>query len=134
VQKPPTTEHIEQVVKKPIPQYIVTVVRRSQPMATVNVSWTTQSQSVPPTTPPLDSFRVSAAQPGQPDAAAVIVNDLTATATTLDVPSGTGYVATVALASADGTAIGPSAVSTPFDVPVAPAMLPVPVTVTAAPA
>lgn len=94
-------------------------------MATVLVSWQATNRTVPPTTPPLDSWNVAAAVPGQPAAASLTIADLAVRSANLDVPDGDGYVATVTLASADGSVIGPSVASTPFSVKT----LPVPTSV-----
>ena|SRR6185369_5067026 len=114
--------------RRPVPQLMVVKVtlRKRTLMALVNISFTTQDLAVSPTTPGLDSFLFAVSQPGQPDVASVIVNDLNVRSGSLDVPPGAGYLARVALVSADGTVVGPGAVSSPFDVG---AMLPVPVAV-----
>jgi len=94
-------------------------------MATVLVSWQAVNRTVPPTIPPLDSWKVAAAIPGQADAAGLVIADLGVRSAGLDVPDGDGYVATVTLTSADGSVIGPSVASSPFSVKT----LPVPVSV-----
>src|SRR5262245_54374156 len=103
--------------------------RRTGPMATVVVAWQAENRTLPPTTPPLDSWKVAAGLPGQPAAAAVTIADLAVRTASLDVPDGDGYVATVTLASADGTVIGPSAASTPFTIKTLPVPTVVNVTV-----
>jgi len=94
-------------------------------MALVNVAWVAENRTVPPTVPPLDSWKVAIGLPGAPDIASVVINDLTVRAADLDVSDGVGYIATVGLISADGSVTGPAASSVPFDV----ATLPVPVSV-----
>jgi len=94
-------------------------------MAIVRVAWVAAFQNVPPTTPPLDSWKVAVGIPGSAPAADVVVTDLAIREADLDVANGVGYVASVGLVSADGTATGPGASSSPFDV----AALPVPISV-----
>lgn len=95
-------------------------------MAQVTVAWTVENRSVPPTLPVLDAWKVSVAIPGQPAAGETVLPDLAARTVDLDVPDGSGYVATVALVSQDGAAIGPAVSSPPFDL----RTMPVPVAVT----
>jgi hypothetical protein len=96
-------------------------------MANVRVSWAVSFANVPPTTPALDSFRVSVGVPGSLPVAEAIIPDLAVRDADFDVPNGTGYVASVNLVSADGSVSGPApALSSPFDV----SSLPVPIGVT----
>lgn len=86
-------------------------------MAMVTINWTTEDRPVTPTVPPLDSWRASVAGADGVDVVMTTLNRLDARAASVEVPAGAGYVASVALVSADGTIIGPGASSSPFDVP-----------------
>ena len=99
-------------------------------MTIVRVSWVAESRGgIPPTTPPLDTWRAQILDSASAVVAELTIPDLTVRSLDLNVPNaGVGFVAKVAIISADATVIGPEVASTPFDV--TEQLVPVSVTVT----